>query len=296
MSDDAVEVVRAREEERRRLDVPLEQELADLGGGHDEPVRGHGIDDVEEDAAAREERPERVDARTLVTGREVVADHHVGRAEVAGEVAPDELGGGRRGVREVERLHHRRVHPVRREQLELAGERCEERRRELRAQDADRVGLEGEHRGAGASRAGPLARDGEEPLVPEVDAVEVADRDGAAAQRPGGTGLLERAEDHHPAAVHRAGRPPRQTGLRRKRLPKPRGRSAPSVVSTRAPRAPARTMGSPGPPSSASVCRHAPHGGVGSAVPVAIATASRRRAPAATAAATAARSAQTVSP
>jgi hypothetical protein len=43
------------------------------------------------------------------------------------------------------------------------------------------VRLEGQHRRASAAGAGALARRAHERLVPEVHAVEIADRDGHAA-------------------------------------------------------------------------------------------------------------------
>ena len=62
------------------------------------------------------------------------------------------------------------------------------------------------------------------------------------------------------------------------------------------PLAPVSTTGRLGWANSASVCRHIPQGGVGGDVPLAMATTSILRAPAAAAAATATRSAQRVSP
>ena len=47
------------EEDGGPLDVPLEQELADLGRGHDEAVGRDRLDDVEQHAVAGDERPER---------------------------------------------------------------------------------------------------------------------------------------------------------------------------------------------------------------------------------------------
>ena len=144
-------------------------------------------------------------------------------------------------------------------------------RRHAGAEHPRRVGLEGERdRGRPVGgRAGP--RGLEEPAVAQVHAVEVADGDRAAAQ---GAGAARGRGRPSSAAPSRGCRPP----------PKARGRSAPSVVSTRDPRAPASVTGSPGPANSARVCRHMPQGGVGGTVPLATATASRVRRPARTAA------------
>jgi hypothetical protein len=67
------------------------------------------------------------------------------------------------------------------------------------------------------------------------------------------------------------------------------------VVRTLSPVAAANTTGASFAQNSASTWRHPPHGAVGRPAPPTIATASMRRAPAATAIATAFRSAQTES-
>jgi hypothetical protein len=134
-----------------------------------------------------------------VPGGEVVPDDDVRAAERAREIARDERVRGRRGVAEVERLDDRRVRAGLGEQLELPWQRREERRGELGAEHADGVRLEGQDHRRGAAPVRELAGEREEPLVPEVHAVEVADRDGAAAQPASVAGLLERA-----VHVHRA--------------------------------------------------------------------------------------------
>ena len=83
--------------------------------------------------------------------------------------------------------------------------------------------------------------------------------------------------------------------LSRSAGPKAPGRSAEMRVRTLSPPAAANTTGASGAQNSASTWRHPPHGAAGRSAPPTTATASMRRSPAATAIATALRSAQTES-
>jgi hypothetical protein len=81
----------------------------------------------------------------------------------------------------------------------------------------------------------------------------------------------------------------------RSEAPNALGKSSPTVVVTRFPAGVAYVTGTAWEANSASTCLHPPHGGVGRASPPTMAIASIRRAPPAIAAATALRSAQTLS-
>jgi hypothetical protein len=146
------------------------------------------------------------------SGGEVPAHHHVGAAEPPGQVAGDEPLRPRRGVGEVEGLHHHRVQPGGLEQLELPRERGDDARRELRPQHPHRVRLEGEDAGAPRPRGAPGAGGLDQPLVAEVHPVEVADGDRAAAEQPGRPRLLDRVEHLH-RRVHRAALARRQSAV-----------------------------------------------------------------------------------
>ena len=119
--DRAVHVVGAGEQHRRRLDVPLEQELADLGRADREAVRGDGLDDVQLHPPGAEQAPQGVDAGPLVPRGEVVPHHHLRGAEPADQVPLDEVGSGGRRPDAVERLDHGGVQAERGGQLELPG-------------------------------------------------------------------------------------------------------------------------------------------------------------------------------
>lgn len=118
-------------------------------------------------------------AGALVAEAEVGADHHVARAEPAGEDVVDELlrrlPHQERGEREREQV----LDPELGQEARLDPEGGQPGRRARRGQDLARVRLEGDHAERRAQRPRLLARGPDQRAVAAVHAVEVADRDHA---------------------------------------------------------------------------------------------------------------------
>ena len=95
----------------------------------------------------------------------------------------DELLGGLLAARRVEREHEAYVDGAGRvEQLELLLEGRQQLRRRVGPHDLGRMAVEGEHGRRQTAGVGELAHEPQHRLVPEVHAVERADRDDAAAR------------------------------------------------------------------------------------------------------------------
>ena len=210
-------------------------------GRRDEPVAEHL--EAELGAHALEQRDVAV---APVAEVEVVADHDEARAEHAREHLAHEVFGRLLAARLVEREHEAFVDGAGRvEQLELLVERREQLRRRAGAHDFGRMPVEGEHGRREAACVGEVVHDAQHRLVPEVHAVERADRDRAArrARRlPTSAGsrqmittmTLRREHDGRLHAAAAAVRRPR--AARRARRRRRTGRARRSRRAARAPR------------------------------------------------------------
>ena len=113
---------------------------------------------------------------------EVEAGHGVADAELAVEDAGHELLRALAGEVAREGLLDDGVEAELGEQARLHRRRRQEEQRHVRAEDGARMRLEGQHQRRHAAPVGFLARALEHRLVAAMDAVEIADRDHAAAQ------------------------------------------------------------------------------------------------------------------
>ena len=109
------------------------------------------------------------------------------------EYLPDELFRRQGGELRGERQHHGDGDPHLGEQLGLLGGADERRGNAIRADDAERVAIEGDDRGHQPRGIRPLAQLGEDAAMPEMDAVELADRDRRRSEigRNGGETVVE---------------------------------------------------------------------------------------------------------
>ena len=126
---------------------------------------------------------------------EIEADGDALHREPADEDARDEILGGKRGERLVEREHQRAVEPARREQPQLGRFVGEPEQRAVRAQEPPRMRLERQRDRRAAERFGATHRGGDHGAMTAVHAVEIADRDDAAFERGQGRGIVADHEE-----------------------------------------------------------------------------------------------------
>jgi hypothetical protein len=196
VGDRAAQLERRAEAGRGALHLPGGDQLADVAGRDHLAVALDELDD------ARLERvlgaQQRDVALRLVAEAEVLPDAHGVRSKLADEHVVDEALGGLARERAVERDDDELAHAEPRDEVDLRGERRDQLRRVCGRDDRARVRLEREH---GVGAAHHLA-------VPDVHAVELADRDMARSE----LGIGE------PGDVHQPRKP--TTGLS---VPSPRG-------------------------------------------------------------------------
>ena len=138
-----------------------------------------------------------------VAEMEVGADHDQPRAEHARQQLGDEVFGRLLAARLVEREHEALVDRAGRfEQLELLVEGRQQLGRRSRPDHLGRVTVEREHRRRQSARSCEIAHEAEHGLVPEVDAVERADGDGATARAVERPDLARIAPDDHSDSWH----------------------------------------------------------------------------------------------
>lgn len=134
-------------------------------------------------------------ARTPSPEAEVAPDEDRGRVQRIDEDVADEVLGGQRGERAIEGEHQRRVEVKLAEQLDLALGRDDVLGAQLGPEHFERVAVEGDRHGSCADRPGVLAHPLDHGAVPDVNTVELADRDDGAAEV--GRHLGRVAEDDH---------------------------------------------------------------------------------------------------
>jgi hypothetical protein len=156
----------------------------------------HRLDDGDAEAERLAHlRQQRGIALPAMAEDEIVADDRLAQAEPADQHLADEILGAQRGEFEVEMKIVEQRDAEAGQQLGLDAKGRQAKRRGARLEDAARMRLEGEDgvRHVGNSRQ--LARLGNDELMAEMDAVEIADGDGAAARARRKPGIV--AEDVH---------------------------------------------------------------------------------------------------
>ncbi len=111
---------------------------------------------------------------------ESVTDHHVFRPQRSDQHPLDELPGVESREPRVETQHPKLVHPRLRDPLRLVAQAHESRRRRMRREVFLRHRLEADHGRRDPRFASALCQHGEDRLVPEMHAVEIADCHGPA--------------------------------------------------------------------------------------------------------------------
>jgi hypothetical protein len=114
---------------------------------------------------------------------ESFADHHLSRPHRPDQYPLDELLGVQGCERRVEAQHTQLVDAVFRDPLRLVAQPHEPRRRHRRREELLRLGLEAGHGRRDPRFTASLLQHRQDRLVPEMHAVEVADRDGPAGVR-----------------------------------------------------------------------------------------------------------------
>ena len=183
LADDGV---RARQQLGGTLGVGVRQQRADTGRGDLTTGVGNRSHDFGAEAMLRAQPGQCRDiARPFDPEGEVVAADDTRRADAPGQPLGAEALRGLGRQRMIEGQHHRAVDAERLEQVQPLPDPGERERWRVGAEQPRRVRVEG--RNQGRTTLGP--RLGQRPpdhrLVPEVKAVEVAERDDAAAQRIG---------------------------------------------------------------------------------------------------------------
>ena len=182
--DLAVQVERPAEQHVRRLDPPFEDELTDLGTRADQAVHGDGGTTCRRTARSpsASRRVSTVPARPLpyVKSWPITTS----ATPVATTMSTKRIGSVAAKAAS-KRCSIRSVIAARRDQLALARLLADQRRSVLRSKQARGMRLERE-RARRSLRIAPHR--GEKRLVAEMDAVEVADGDGPALQRPDRSG------------------------------------------------------------------------------------------------------------
>ena len=126
----------------------------------------------------------------LVAKAEVGALVDLGDVEGAGQDAGGEVAGGAAAKLVGEGEDQGGVDAGGGEQFQLAGQRSEEEMRPLRVEDAGRMGIEGDGEGLAAEKAGARDDLGDDSLMAEMHAVEVADGGDDGGGRGGQFGEL----------------------------------------------------------------------------------------------------------
>ena len=116
-------------------------------------------------------------ARAFGAVAEIVAHQHVARLQRAAQHLLDEGLGGERRKRAVETEHVQPVDPLPLQALGFFAQAGQARGRLLGREEFARVRLEAQHAARQAARPRHVLQAGEHGLVPEVQAVEVADGD-----------------------------------------------------------------------------------------------------------------------
>ena len=119
-------------------------------------------------------------AAPVLAVMEIEPDGDALDGQPADQDARDEILGGKRGERLVEREHQGAIEPARREQPQLGRFVGEPEQRAVRAQEPPRMRLERQRDRRAAERFGAAHRGGDHGAMAAVHAVEIADRDDAA--------------------------------------------------------------------------------------------------------------------
>src|SRR6185437_5777328 len=239
--DPAVDLPEAAEQRRRLARSSGDEVLADAGRGIERAAGGpYGIDDADAEAERRAALGEqRRVAAPLMAEDEIIAHHRMAEAQPADQHLVDEGLGAALGEIAIEMEREQQIDAERLDAPRLHAEGGQAKGRVLRPEDAARMRLEGEdgrgHAQAARDRTG-LADD---PLMAEMDAVEVALRDHRAALAGGHPVVAEnahRAENIARKARRIVSRAPAPSPGHRHRSPPSRRRGRPSS----APPAPSR--------------------------------------------------------
>src|ERR1700730_5931342 len=114
---------------------------------------------------------------------EVEADYHTADGKAREQDARDEFLRGKTGKCSVEAQHDRAVEPCSGEKPQFRPLLRKPEQCLVRAKNAPRLGLDGEHCRGYAEHLRTLERGGDHRAVAAMHAVEIADRDDSAAQR-----------------------------------------------------------------------------------------------------------------
>ena len=175
--------VGASEQDRGLLDAALREALTDAGRIHVAVTELDLRDDRDREAEVRTQLGQRTHRPLAIAPvAEVVADVDFDGPDARVQDLAHEALGGPARKRAVERLDDRHVGARLLEQLELLVEGREQLGRVIGAQHAARMRLERVDRGLAAERVRALGHGLHDALVPEVQTVEVADRQDAPAR------------------------------------------------------------------------------------------------------------------
>ena len=182
MFDDAFDRERPGQQARGGLAIARFERLADPGGGDRLALLGDRRDRVDRQAVGLAEQLQHLDiaAAALAEG-EILAGHYACRADPADQIIGDEIGRGDLGELGPEMEDEHRIGAGLREQPLALVERGQAEGRRIGPEEAHRMRIEGRDQHRPPFRAGAADGAAHHRLVALVEAVEIAERDDAAA-------------------------------------------------------------------------------------------------------------------